>query len=368
MDWMKSIIGILQEVRQMEQQKEVTQQKTDWLKTLRERIDLFRGTFSSDSETSKPFWVMVRKEIADHMRSWRYIILLLIIALTCLASLYTALSQIREVASDDETKHFLLFLKLFTISDPEGTLPPFITFVSFLGPLLGIALGFDAINSEQNKGTLSRMMSQPIPRDYVINTKFVAALIVICILFFSLGFTVMGLGIIIIGIPPTPEEFLRIVCYILLSIVYVAFWLNLSILFSIRFKQAATSALSGIAIWLFFSLFYGMIVDLIAKGTAPAESTRDVGKLIGHQEFVQNLMRLSPSQLFSEATTTMLTPSVRSLGPLTMKQVAGAIPSPLPLGQSLLLVWPQVTFLVAATLICFGISYMLFMKKEIRSR
>jgi ABC-2 type transport system permease protein len=179
---------------------------------------------------------------------------------------------------------------------------------------------------------------------------------------------VMGLGIVIIGIPPTPEEFLRIVCYILLSVVYVAFWLNLSILFSIRFKQAATSALSGIAIWLFFSVFYGMIVRLIAKGTAPSQNTKDVNELIGHQEFVQNLMRLSPSQLFSEATTTMLTPSIRSLGPLTMKQVSGAIPSPLPLGQSLLLVWPQVTFLVAATLICFGISYMLFMRKEIRSR
>jgi ABC-2 type transport system permease protein len=64
----------------------------------------------------------------------------------------------------------------------------------------------------------------------------------------------------------------------------------------------------------------------------------------------------------------MLTPSVRSLGPLTMEQVYGAIPSPLPLGQSLLLIWPHVTGLIAATAVCFGLAYVLFMRQEIRSR
>ena len=53
---------------------------------------------------------------------------------------------------------------------------------------------------------------------------------------------------------------------------------------------------------------------------------------------------------------------------LTMEQVQGAIPSPLPLGQSLLVVWPQLTGLIAATVICFAISYIMFMRREIRSR
>jgi ABC-2 type transport system permease protein len=46
----------------------------------------------------------------------------------------------------------------------------------------------------------------------------------------------------------------------------------------------------------------------------------------------------------------------------------GAIPGPLPLGQSLLLVWPQLTGLIALTLICFILSYLAFMRREIRSR
>ena len=31
-----------------------------------------------------PFWVIVKKEISDNVHSWRFIILIVIIALTCM--------------------------------------------------------------------------------------------------------------------------------------------------------------------------------------------------------------------------------------------------------------------------------------------
>ncbi|WP_106831773.1 ABC transporter permease [Parabacteroides pacaensis] len=317
------------------------------------------------NRTNHPFWVIVNKEISDQVRSWRFIILIVIITLTCMGSLYTALTNIGAAIKPNDPDGSFLFLKLFTASD--GTLPSFVVFISFLGPLLGISLGFDAINSEQNKGTLSRILSQPIHRDYLINAKFISALIVVGTLLFVLGFLVMGLGLVAIGIPPTAEEFMRIVFFIIVSIVYVAFWLNLSIFFSIQFKQAATSALACVAIWLFFSVFYTMIVNLVGKALSPSEFATP-HQIIAYQKFMLTLLRFAPSELFSEATTTLLMPSVRSLGPLTMEQLHGAIPSPLPLGQSLLVVWPQLTGLIAATVVCFALSYASFMRKEIRSR
>lgn len=311
------------------------------------------------------FWVIVNKEISDHVKSWRFIILVLIIALTCLGSLYTALSNIGAAIKPDDPDGGFLFLKLFTASD--GTLPSFVMFVSFLGPLLGIALGFDAVNSEQNKGTLSRLLSQPIYRDNIINAKFFAALIVVSILFFVLGLLVMGCGLVAIGIPPTADEFLRIILFIVVSIFYVAFWLNLAILFSLCFRQATTSALAAIAVWIFFTVFYAMIVNVVANALSPSPMASQ-SQIIGYQRFILALMRLAPSELYGDAVTTLLMPSVRSLGPLTMMEVQGAIPSPLPLGQSLLIVWRQLTGLIAATTICFAGSYVLFMRREIRSR
>src|SRR5690625_5252173 len=171
----------------------------------------------------RSFQAIVRKEISDHLTSWRIIILLIIILLTCIGSLYTALTMIQDAleSTDDEMKAILseshLFLKLFTVSD--GTLPSFITFVTFLGPLLGIALGFDAINSERTNGTLPRLMAQPIPRDYVINAKFIAALLINGGLFIILGLLVTAFGILLIGIPPTFDELLRMSSYLMLCIV-----------------------------------------------------------------------------------------------------------------------------------------------------
>lgn len=327
--------------------------------------NLDKTAIKDEDRVLHPFRVILNKEISDHVRSWRFVLLVAIIALTCFASLFTALSNMGKAVKPGDPEGAFFFLKLFTVTD--GTLPPFMVFISFLGPLLGISLGFDAVNSEQNNRTLSRILAQPIYRDYVLNAKFLAALVVISVMFFALVFLVMGIGLIAIGIPPTVEEFCRIVCFVILSILYVAFWLNLSVLFSVRFRQPATSALSGIAVWLFFTIFYGMIVNLVIKPYTPSAMATD-RYIYVFESFRLGLLRVMPNQLFTEATTTLLMPAVRSVGPLTMEQVYGTIPGPLPLTQSLLMVWPQVTGLVAATVICFALSYVSFMRREIRSR
>jgi len=319
----------------------------------------------NEDKVKHPFRVIMEKEMADYVRSWRFIILIALIALTCVGSLYTALTNMSHAVKPGDPEGSFFFLRLFTISD--GTMPSFTVFISFLGPLLGIALGFDAINSEHNRGTLSRVLSQPIHRDYIINAKFAASLAVISFMLIALGMLVMGAGLARLGIPPTAEEFLRMLAFILLSILYVAFWLNLSILFSVLFRQPATAALSAIAVWLFFTVFYPLIVNLITRSMEPPQTAMPQ-QIIAFEHFRMALMRVMPNQLFSEATTTLLMPSVRSLGPLTMEQMVGALPGPLPLGQSLLLVWPQVTALVAGTIVSFVISYVMFMRREIRAR
>ncbi|SET90365.1 ABC transporter permease [Paenibacillus sp. NFR01] len=313
------------------------------------------------------FWVMVQKEMGDHIRSWRFTILIGIVVLACIGSVYSAIRSIQAGGTDSQGSATFLFLKMFTLSSSTLSIPTFTTFLSWLGPLIGISLGFDAVNSERNKGTLGRLLSQPIYRDDFLKAKFTASLLLIAVVVFSLGFLVTGLGLLTIGYPPTPEEFWRILIFLMIATVYIGFWLNLSILFSIRFRQAATSALSGIAAWLFLTLFYGMIISLIDSATAVPE-TATVAEQLRHIHFILGLNRISPTELFSETITTMLTPGVRSLGPMTMDQLVGAISAPLPLGQSVLLIVPQLTGLLAATVLCFGLSYYLFMRQEVRSR
>ena len=318
------------------------------------------------SSARSPFSVMVRKEVAGIVHSWKFAVLVILMALTFFGSMYVSVSNIAKAVNNTrDPDHLFLYLKLLTTTD--GTLPTFHVFISFIGPLLGICLGFDAVNSELNNGTLMRLLSQPIYRDNVLLAKFVSALIVISALFLSLTLLMIGGGLLATGVKMEPEEFVRILCFVFISVLYVGFWIGLSILFSIKFRQAAASALTVIGIWMFFTIFYPLIVNLVIKSFLPDPSLLSPDEIVSYNHLIMDILQVSPSQTYTEAATTILMPSVRSLGPLTMEQMSGAIPSPLSLRESIMVVWPQVTGLLAATLFCFALSYFLFMRKEIKS-
>jgi ABC-2 type transport system permease protein len=307
--------------------------------------------------------VLYRKELVDHFRSKRFLIILTLITVVGLASIYSAGMGIRQAVSQD--KNHFVFLRLFTSSG--GNLPSFVAFLSFLGPLVGLALGFDIMNSERTKGTLSRLLAQPIHRDTVVNSKFLAGVSIIAVMIFSLGFAVGGLGLIMIGIPPTHEELMRILIYLLFTVVYMSLWLAVSLLFSLIFRQAATSALAGIALWLFVSVFVSLLAGLVADALFPVDDHASLYTVLQNQSWKQNISRISPTQLYNEVMITILNPGVRTLGPITTDQLEGAIAGALPLGQSLLLVWPHLVTLMAVTMICFAVSYVYFIRQEIRA-
>lgn len=317
-------------------------------------------------DTRSPFRVMVRKETGDQIRSWRFIVMLGLIMLTFFGTLYVAMNNIKGVVSNiKDPDRIFVYLKLLTTSD--NSLPTFHIFLSFLGPLLGIALGFDAVNSEQNNGTLVRVMAQPIYRDNLLLSKFFGALVVVGTIFFALTLLMVGGGLIITGVPIELSEVGRIFSFVILNILYVGFWLSLAIFLSVVFRNAATSALTAIGIWLFFTVFYTIILRVFISSIVSDINELSPDQVLSYNNLILSLSRIAPNQLYTDVATTLLMPSIRSLGPLTMEQMAGAIPSPLSLKESLMIVWPQVTGLIAATTVCFAASYYFFMRKEIRS-
>lgn len=307
-----------------------------------------------------------RKELADQLGSRRFVILFAIILLAAASSVYVASGALRDavsqVSSDAPPNTFLL---LFTVA--QDPLPPFYSFLSFLGPLVGIALGFDAINSEQERGTLARLLAQPIYRDSVVNGKFLARLTTAGLMLASLMVLVGALGIWRLGIVPTGEEVARMLAFLVVATLFVAFWIAISMAFSVYIRQPATAALAGIATWLFATFFLGMIVDTIASAIVNAGAIADIGAYAQLQDVRLTLARISPNTLFAESTLAILLPRVRTLGFVLPQQTVGMIPNPLALDQSLLLIWPQVVGLLALTAACFAAAYVRFMRAEIRS-
>ncbi|MCC8025426.1 MAG: ABC transporter permease [Clostridium sp.] len=306
---------------------------------------------------------LYRKEMSDHIHSKRFLIVLGLIVLTSCAGIYGSLSGLSDGAASDTG---YVFLKLFTLGG--NSIPSFTTFIALLGPFVGLTLGFDAINSERSEGTLNRLVSQPIYRDTVINGKFLAGAAVIFMMVFAMGLLAGAVGLLAAGIPPAAQEVGRIFVFLLFTSVYICFWLALSILFSVLCRHGATSAMLGIALWIFFSLFMTLVAGIAANAVYPVGRTSTAGEILANYNCQMNLNRLSPYYLYSEAVSTIMNPSVRSTNIILPQQLSGAVSGYLSLGQSLLLVWPHLTGLLALTAIVFAVSYISFMRREIRSR
>jgi ABC-2 type transport system permease protein len=301
------------------------------------------------------------KEAADHMTGARMHLIMLLVLLTAIGAAYGAIGQIKDTTAEDA----YLFLKLFTVA--REPLPSFAAFLSFLLPLVAIALGFDAINGEYNRRTMSRLLAQPIYRDAVLFGKFLGALLVIAIALLTLWLLMTGLGILFLGLPPSGADIVRGVFWLAATLAYAGVWLALAIAFSTVIRSPATSALAALSVWLVLTVFWGMIAPLLAGVVAPIDPL-DPMTILTQFEWQQAIARFSPQTLHGEVTGLLLDPAARSVGPLFYDQLEGAvIGAPLPTLQSLLIVWPQISGLVAAMLVLFTLAYVVFQRQEVRA-
>jgi ABC-2 type transport system permease protein len=315
-------------------------------------------------------YAVFRKELSDHFTSFRFVILFTLIAMVSFITSYMAGVHLRE-SLEGVAKPKFVFLMLF---NTPGALFSMVQFVSFFGPLIGLVLGFDAINRERAHGTLIKIVSQPIYRDAVINGKFLAGVATITIMLTSIVLVVAGFGLNLVGVVPGVEEAWRLVVYLVISIFYISFWLGLAILFSICFRSIATSALASIALWIFLSFFVSLGAEVMANTFAPIEGKENLSPdvVMKNAQIKERVGLLSPMILYSDASATIVDPmrkttkSMVLIGPME-ELSASRFQNPLPLGQSILVVYPHVVALIAITLICFAISYLVFMLQEIRT-
>ena len=312
--------------------------RNDWKVLAAKRWPTWLDRVSDFSTQAGRGWrTVAAKELADHVLSRRFLVLLAILGLAALATVYFSSQLIRDAATQASGSP-ALFLRLFTVTGDQFPFP-FFGLVSFVLPLVGIAFGFDAINGERSLGTLPRLLAQPIHRDDVINGKFAAGLLVIGLILASVTALVAAFGLLRLGITPGAGDVARMIAWVVLSIVYV---------------------------WLALSLFFNLVASLLAGALAPAAGTAP-DALVANARLEQQLTELSPITLYQEATVALLNPSVRTVGVVLPQQADRAIPSTLSIDQSLLVVWPQAVALVALTVLCFAVAYVIFMRQEVRA-
>jgi len=306
--------------------------------------------------------VVFFRELFDHLTSARMLVLELLVVIFGAAVVYFAAEQIRNTTAEDP----FLFLRLF--APPGQSLLSFVVVLSILVPLMAIGLGFDSINGEYSRRTLSRILAQPIYRDALLFGKFLAALSTLSICLVTLWLLVIGFGLIRLGIPPSGEEIGRLLVFLIVTIAYAGVWLALAMLLSITVRSTATAALIALGIWLFLALLWPSLSQMLGEVISPSDIRFTALNLptpatLAWQE---GLARLSPSTLYAEALVAMLNPDAQNMTTL-LAQFQGRIATPLPFDQSVMQAWPQIVSLIAGMIVLYVIGYVAFQRQEVRA-
>ena len=318
---------------------------------------------------------IIRKELADHFSSTRFPLLSALIIMSALAGAYLAGEGIR-VWLGQGLGLFLegrLFLLLF--SAPGAGLPVYLL-IGYLGPLLALLLGFDAVNRERKQGTLAKILSQPVFRDELLAGKYLAGLITLAVISAALFLLITGLGLAVVGLAPGPAELARLFLFWLISVVYLGFWLGLGLLMSVVCRSPAASALACAALWLFLVFFLNFLAAGLAGSLKPSGDPLRPSReeLLARETLSRRLSLLSPASLYSEAGAFLLNPSSRSLNrslekldPAVNHRYTGRFSGPLDLWPSLVLVLPHLAALLALSGLVFALCRLFFIGQEIRS-
>ncbi len=323
-----------------------------------------------ESVRLRPGWITIAgKELADHLLSIRLYVLLVVLGIAALIPLYFVGEDVRSAASA-ASGYPAIFLYLFAYQPQGVNFGPLAftvqAFIAIAAPLLGVAFGFDAVNGERHQGTLPRLLSQPIHRDDVINGKFAGGLLAITIALVVVLLVITGFGLLRLGIVPKPDEIIRLIAWLGVTVLYVALWLAFGMLLSVVIRRAATSALVGFGVWLFVAMpFIGpLLVSLLGTFLASGATTQ-----VEYASTIQWVARLLPGQVYAEASAALLRPSLTSVSAseIYSAQAQQQIPTLLSFDQSFLLILPHIVILFALTVGCFALAYARFMRQEVRA-
>ncbi|MBI4363172.1 MAG: ABC transporter permease [Euryarchaeota archaeon] len=329
------------------------------------------------------FLIVARQEFLNHLTSRRFVVTFLVVLVLSLVALAQGVGDYQEWLVGYQQQTRFLESSNFSFGGPVSVEKPsgLILFrrMGTLFPLAGfivaIAMGFDAVTREREERSLVSLLSHPVFRDSVINGKILGSFGALALVVGSVALLSVGL-MGIFGVPVGPEEGGRIAFFLGVSLLYLAVFFSIALFTSALSKNSGMSLLYCLLIVFLLSFVTPVARDLavsrllgpspavsVAPGLGEAALNESLARLQEYAQRVQGVERLlgliSPQQNYERAQNFILDP--------TAQESTGAFTTgPLSLGQSLGFVGPEVALLALFPIVLFVLSYIAFMRMDIR--
>ncbi len=343
---------------------------------------------------------IVRKEVYDYLSNRTFLVILTIFSLLILVSAYQGI-----LTYDEQVQEYNEQLELNQIKAEGGfgggkntsgglrglargraevpkpdTMDSFksmATFLGLVGGILALVLGFDAVSGEGEKRSLNVLMTMPVFRDVVINSKIISRLIVVVI---ALGVSFMLGSVLIVGLTgysPTGADVTRLVVMVILCVAYVALFLGLGVLLSIKFKESSSALLWGVIIWLVLVILVPQMAGLVADALTPGstlgraqlfqlpeeereEARAQLNEELERRQSIEDTVKLiSPRTHFENAAKSVLTKTTETAFTETGEGKS------ISLGEAIANSWQNILALLVVTVLLFGSCYFLFARMDL---
>lgn len=285
------------------------------------------------------------KEFSDHVTSRRFLVLFILLSILTVLSAFSSASRVMGGFS-------ITFSDVLT----SGSLS-IIYLIGQLGPLIGIALGFDSISKEMESGSILLLLSCPIYRDTILNGKIFSGLLTILLTLGTSITLLTGFILAYIGIAPTLEELIRLLIYFVFAVIYILAYMALSLLTSIVTKKTSMSLLISISVWIFFTF----LIHTIASSIASLLPETDIE---GRIRILTIISLFSPYRHYNTFSRNIVSPKF-SIDPFSIFPRRSPF-KPLTLMESLALSWPNLVIVTSLLVVFLATSYIKFLKEEIR--
>jgi ABC-type transport system involved in multi-copper enzyme maturation permease subunit len=150
--------------------------------------------------------------------------------------------------------------------------------IAFILSFVAFLMTFDSLSAEKERGTLSLMMSNSIPRDKVILGKFLSGMLTLMIpLFFGIFLNVIIVNLL--GVPFFKKGYtIKILIFLFLSLVYLSLFVLLGLLVSSLTRKSSTSIVVLLFVWVIFALVIPGFGRIAAENLETAPTRADVDR------------------------------------------------------------------------------------------
>jgi ABC-2 type transport system permease protein len=217
---------------------------------------------------------VARKEFSDHITSRRFIIILGLLLVISTISIYDGI----ENYNNSLEAYTEQLQQMEEFDDPYRSWMPqkpsimyvFISMMSYmtmLGGILAIAIGFDLVSKEKETRSLKSLLSHPVYRDEIINGKALGG---VAALGFAMALALaIALGLLLIfSVVPTLEEFAAILIFGAVSLGFLLAYFAVALTMSTAAKESGNALIYTLVIFFAVSSLLPMFGMMAANAFA----------------------------------------------------------------------------------------------------